>query len=220
MLEILSESERPMSILQLAEALDVHRSIAYRILRTLESHGLVKRNESGQVVLGARLATLARSVSRTMQAAALPRLSTIANRLEMTAFLAVLDGSDVVTLVSVEPIGARLKVAQRPGTHHPVVNGAPGIAIHMALGEDEWRARFADESTRSPAEIEEARQRGYATSHDEVIPGLASVAVPLIISGQQPAALAVVYVGTGIDPAEIGRVLTEEAAGIRDDLGV
>lgn len=208
-----------MTILHIAQALGVHRSIAYRILRTLEAHNLVRRNESGQVMLGARLATLARSVSRPMQTAALPRLSAIANTLGMTAFLAVLDEHEVVTLVSVEPAGARLKVAQRPGTHHPVTSGAPGIAIHMALGEDEWRARFGDESMRPHEEIITARQRGYATSHDEVVPGLASVAVPLTVPGHPPAALAVVYVNSGNDPAAIGQLLATEAAGIGIDLG-
>ena len=83
-LEILAESDEPMSILQLAAALDVHRSIAYRILRTLEDHGLVVRDPAGLVRLGPRLAALARGVSRDLQAAALPVLTGIAHELGMT----------------------------------------------------------------------------------------------------------------------------------------
>ncbi|MEO7017263.1 MAG: helix-turn-helix domain-containing protein [Leifsonia sp.] len=211
-LEILGESEGPMTIAALSAALGVHRSIAYRILRTLEDHGLVVRDASGAVLLGPRMAALARSVSRDLQAAALPALTSTANDLTMTAFLAVLDRHEVVTLVSVEPTHAHATVAQRPGTRHPLASGAPGIAIQSVLTEVQWLT-LGSEHPR--AEAAEARARGYATSHDEVIQGLASVAVPLMLAGQTPAAIAVVYVaGSTHDVAAIGARLREAAEAV------
>lgn len=214
-LEVLAESEEPMTIAALSAALGVHRSIAYRILRTLEDHGLVVRDAAGAVQLGPRMATLARSVSRDLQSAALPQLSAVANELGMTAFLAVLDRHEVVTLVSVEPAHAHATVAQRPGTRHPLASGAPGIAIQSVLTEAQWR-QLADEHPRQ--EAEEARARGYATSHDEVIAGLASVAVPLAVPGRAPAAFAVVYVAGGHEAEAIGARLREAAAEVAADL--
>jgi DNA-binding IclR family transcriptional regulator len=49
--------------------------------------------------------------------------------------------------------------------------------------------------------------RGYATSHDEVIPGLRSIAVPLAIPGHMPASIAVVFVSSGEPDDAIGRRL-------------
>ena len=214
-LEILADSDEAMTIAAVAAALGVHRSIAYRILRTLEDHGVVVRNAAGAVRLGPRMASLARGVSRGLQTAALPELTSVANELGMTAFVTVRDRDEVVTLVSVEPRQAHATVAQRPGTRHPLGRGAPGIAIQSLLASGQW----ADlgEATRR-VEAAEVRTRGFATSHDEVIPGLASVAVPLVVPGEAPAALAVVYLGSGHGTAQIGARLVTAAAAIAADL--
>ncbi|WP_256461022.1 IclR family transcriptional regulator [Agromyces larvae] len=215
MLELLADTGEPMPIPAIATGLGLHRSITYRILRTLEEHGLVVRDASGSVQLGPRMATLARSVSRDLQSAALPQLTAVANELGMTAFLVVLDRHDVVTLVTVEPTHAHGTVAQRPGTRHPLATGAPGIAIQSVLTEAQWRA-LPDEHPRD--EAAEALARGYATSHDEVIPGLAAVASPVSAPGHPVAAIAVVYVASDRDPAPIGARLRQAAAEITADL--
>ena len=215
MLELLADAGEPLSIPVIASRLGLHRSIAYRILRTLEDHGLVVRDAAGAAELGPRMASLARSVSRDLQSAALPQLTGVANELTMTAFLAVLDRHEVVTLVTVEPAHAHATVAQRPGTRHPLASGAPGIAIQSVLTDAQWRA-LPGEHPRDDATL--VRERGYATSHDEVIAGLASIAVPVQAPGQPVAALAVVYVTNDVDTAAIGARLRAAASAIELDL--
>lgn len=202
-----------MTIADVAAGIGVHRSIAYRILRTLEDHGLVLRDTAGQIQLGPRMAALARSVSPDLQAAALPELTALANELSMTAFITVLDHLECITLVSVEPRSAHATVAQRPGTRHPLKSGAPGIAIQSHLSEKEWATLAPDERMRPEAVV--ARRTGYATSRDEVIPGLSSVAVPLAVSGQSPAALAVVYVSSSLAHGDIAARLLESAEAVK-----
>ncbi len=211
-LEILADADRPLTIAEVTAALGVHRSIAYRILRTLEDHGLVVRDAAGAVRLGPRMAALARGVSRDLQAAALPELTSVANELGMTAFVAVLDRLEVVTLVSVEPRQAQATVGQRPGTRHPLAVGAPGIAIQSLLSPTQWADLGGDAARR--AEAAAIGAQGFATSHDEVIPGLASVAVPLLVPGEPPAALAVVYLAGARPAAELGARLRLAAAAI------
>lgn len=215
-LELLAEAPGPLTIAELSSALNVHRSIAYRMLRTLEAHGLVVRDAAGRIQLGPRLAALARNVSHDLQAAALPELTVVANDLSMTAFVAVLDHRECVTLVSVEPRSAHATVAQRPGTRHPLAVGAPGIAIQSRLTDAQWAALGGVESMR--AEAVEARDRGFATSHDEVIPGLSSIAVSLVVPGEAPAALAVVYIASAHLADEIGARLSAAAAAIASEL--
>ncbi|WP_217428170.1 IclR family transcriptional regulator [Microlunatus speluncae] len=193
-LEILAEATEPLTIAQLAAELGLHRSIAYRILRTLEDHRLVLRDDRGLLLLGPRLAALARGVQRDLQAAALPELTAVARELGMTTFLVVLDQAECVTLASVEPPPGTASIAQRPGTRHSIMIGAPGIAIQGSLTDAEWAA-CAGATPRRP-EAAEAAERGYATSRNEVVPGLASVAVPLRRPGHPPAALAVVHLTT------------------------
>ncbi|MGH3282360.1 MAG: IclR family transcriptional regulator [Trebonia sp.] len=214
-LEIIAESEKPIGIAEVAARLGLHRSIAYRIVRTLEEHRLVVRTPAGALVAGTRLAALARAVARDLQTSALPELTAVANELGMTAFVAVLDADEVIALVSVEPRHAAAPVAQRPGTRHPLHLGAPGIAIQAALTQQE-RTALAGERLRDEAFF--TVFPGYATSHDEVIKGLSSVAVPLRVPRQPPAALAVVYLDRGTDTAAVGERLRRAAAAVTREL--
>lgn len=214
-LELLAEARAPLSIDEIAGLLGVHRSIAYRLLRTLEDHRLVVRDSAGAVALGARMAALAAGVANDLQSEALPELTAVANELGMTAFLAVLDGEDCITLASIEPRHTVATVAQRPGARHPVTAGAPGKAILLQLAASDWP------SSASPAlraEVERARGRGYTTSHDEVIPTVQSVAVPLALRGRRAAAIAVVHVATALDETTIAERLRTAAAAIQRSL--
>lgn len=214
-LEILADARQPLAIDEIALRLDVHRSIAYRLLRTLEDHRLIGRDAAGAVSLGARMAALAAGVAYDLQAEALPELTAIANELGMTCFLAVIDADECITLASVEPRHAVASVAQRPGARHPVTAGAPGKAILAQLSPAEWPSGITDALR---AQIELTRSRGYGTSHDEVIPTVQSVAVPLVLRGHRPAAIAVVHVATELDDATIAARLQRSASVIRDAL--
>jgi DNA-binding IclR family transcriptional regulator len=216
-LEILADAQQPLTIAELADAMGVHRSVAYRILRTLEDHSLLVRDDSGRVQPGPGLAVLARGVARNLQTAALPELTQLANTLTMSAFVAVWDHEDCVTLVTVDPRHTGATVVQHPGSRHPISAGAPGIAIQSAHTEAEWIAV----APRIPyrAEAAEARRRGFAASHDEVIAGVSSLAVPVRVPGGRPAALAVVYIRAAQDPDEVAAALAASARRIEALLG-
>jgi DNA-binding IclR family transcriptional regulator len=215
-LEILAEARAPMTIAELSQALGVHRSIAYRILRTLEDHSLLMRDSAGRVQAGPGLAALARGVSRDLQSAALPELTTLANDLAMTAFIAVWDQRDCVTLVTVEPRHTAAALVQHPGMRHSFASGAPGIAIQAAVGREQWERQAPGQPFRPEAEL--ARKVGYAVSHDEVIPGVSSVAVPIIVPGQPPAAISVVYIRTTTSTEDIAASLQRAASAIEAEL--
>lgn len=215
LLEELADAREPLTIDELAVRVQLHRSVAYRLLRTLEHHGLVARDAAGRVRLGARLAALAAGVAPDLQAEALPELTEVANDLGMTAFLVVLDHDECVTLTSVEPRHAITAVAQRPGTRHPVTRGAPGRAVLAQLPPAQW----PPVAPALAAEVAETAARGWATSHDEVVPTLRSVAVPLAVRGRAPAAVAVVYVSSERGDDAVAARLTVAAAVIRDALG-
>lgn len=215
-LEVLADAREPLTIDEIARRLDVHRSVAYRLLRTLEDHGLVARDDAGRVAIGARMAALAAGVAHDLQAEALPELTAIANELGETSFLSVLDHDECVTLASVEPRHAVASVAQRPGTRHPVTRGAPGKAILSLLPSAAW-PQEATATLRE--EVRDAAPRGWFESHDEVIPSLRAVAVPLDLRGRGPAALAVVYLASRHEPDAIAARLAHSAGVIRAALG-
>ncbi|MBM7769731.1 MULTISPECIES: IclR family transcriptional regulator [Glutamicibacter] len=201
-LTLIGESAAPLSVSELAGLLGVHRSMAYRLVKTFEQYGFVERNPAGELELGARLGALARNVAKSLQAAAAPHLATVSDELQMTALLVVFDGEAAVTLSTAEPRLADATVAQRPGTRHPIDNGAPGRVIRSMLNPEEYPAKE------------------FEFSHDEVIPGLTSIAVPLLLPQGKPAAIAVIYPPLERDRNRIAHVLAAASARISASLGV
>ncbi len=202
-LEHLAAVAAPEPVAEVASAVGLHRSVAYRLLRTLEDHQLVERDPAGRYRLGLGMAALARGVRTDLQAAALPRLDALAAELGMTAFLVVRAGDEAVTVASVEPRDTAAHVAYRPGTRHPVGRGAPGLALLVP------QAPAPDDRDV----LVEARQVGWASSHGEVIAGLRSIAAPVLgPDGGARAAIAVVYVDDGADVDRVGRRVVEAAA--------
>lgn len=193
-LEALADSSA-LTIDALADQLGLHRSVVYRLVRTLEAHGLVVRQADGRLRLGLRLAALARGVDVGIRAATTPILGEIARELGMTAFVVVYEHGECVTLDSVDPPRSVVSVAQHPGSRHPLRVGAPGRAI---------------------ARILDRRPLAWEHSFGEVIPGLGSVAFPLDVDGWAPAALAVVFLSSEVDSAELGERLRAAAERLRD----
>lgn len=192
-LSLIANEPNPMSVSTLAGRLGIHRSMAYRLVATLEQHGLVSRDPVGNLELGLNLVTLARGVAKNLQSISEQELAAVADELHMTAFVSVLDGDEAVTLNSVVPRAADITVAHRPGSRHSIHAGAPGRVI------------------RSQRDAVAFPPLAYESSHDEVLPGLASIAVPLRLNGHGPAAVAVVFPPQSIDEPRIVEALSAAA---------
>jgi DNA-binding IclR family transcriptional regulator len=204
-LDFVAASDRAVSIDEAAAALALHRSIVYRLMRTLEMRRLVERDADGDFLPGPYLAVLSRSVRRTLRAAAAPIVAGLAEDLQMTAFLVVADGDEAVTVDSVEPRSLNAHVAYRPGTRHPIDRGAPGLALLAAQP-----VRAGERS-----EVELARRRGWAHSEAEVIAGMVSVAAPIADQG----ALAVLWLaGAEVSADTVGRLVADAARRIESRL--
>ncbi|QIK62571.1 helix-turn-helix domain-containing protein [Leucobacter viscericola] len=190
-LELLADAESPISISVFAERLGVHRSNAYRILRTLEQHRFVLRDSAGLIRLGPKITALARGVAPALHTAAMPAVTELAYAVGMTAFLTVLDANEVVTLMTVEPTNVEATIARDPGVSHTVDRGAPGRAIESSLSAAERETLLG--SPEFGEAVLDAKQQGYAVSRHEVVNGVSSVAVPIRIQGEPPAAIAIVH---------------------------
>ena len=197
-LTYISTATSAPNVNDVAADLGIHRSMAYRIIRTLESHGLVRRDPAGRCHPGHRLADLSRGVERSIREVARPELERLAERLMMTTFLAVASGPDALTIDSAEPRHADSIVSYRPGTRHPLDQGAPGIALlagHPPLAGER-------------SEVEDARQAGWARSAGEVIAGLGSLATWVRgPEGDPVAAIACLFPGDG--PADPSAIVAE-----------
>jgi DNA-binding IclR family transcriptional regulator len=195
-LDIIGSMAEPISVAALSQQLNIHRSMGYRLVKTLEQSGFVARDAAGGLMLGSKLAILARGVAKDLLSAATPELAAIAEALEMTAFLVTYDGESAVTLCSAEPKNLETTLGKKPGSRHAIGQGAPGKVIQSLLKPKKFPPQ--------PFEV----------SENEVIHGIASIAVPLHLSSGQPAAIAVLYIPHKVNEAKVAKALTAAAKSI------
>ncbi|SSC25328.1 IclR family transcriptional regulator, partial [Klenkia terrae] len=208
-LEHLAAAGSPRPVMEVATAVGLHRSITYRLLRTLEDRGFVERDDAGRFGLGLAVSVLARGVRTSLQASATARLTPLVERFGCTGFLVVRAGDDAVTLTSVEPRDVPSHVTRRPGTRHPIGRGAPGLALLMP-----------DPPTDDDRpELVTARAIGWAVSEGEIIPGVRSVSAPVVgPDGTARAAVAVVHTGARDDAEALGQAVVDVARALAADL--
>jgi DNA-binding IclR family transcriptional regulator len=209
-LEHLATAGTAQPISEIGQALGLHRSIAYRLLRTLEDHQLVERDTVGHYRLGLGLAGLARGVRADLQTACAAATDRPGGRARHDGLPRRARGKRRGDHRQRGAARHAAHVVYRPGTRHPVGRGAPGLALLMP----------EPPSVDDRNALRAARRTGWASSHGEVIPGLRSVAVPVLgPDGGGRAALAVVFVDESADVARLGRALASAsekvAAGLR-----
>jgi DNA-binding IclR family transcriptional regulator len=168
-LTIVSQHERGISIAELAAALDVDRAIAYRLVTTLESRGLIARTDRGRLRLGAGLLILASRFEPQLRTLATPLLRELAEKTRAAAFISVPAGEDCVCIMATEPEGTLLRVAYRVGSRHPLTRGAAGIAILAGR----------ESSPNDPEAVRLARRDGYSVTRGELQRGAVGVASPV-----------------------------------------
>ncbi|MER7273535.1 helix-turn-helix domain-containing protein [Dactylosporangium sp. NPDC000244] len=129
LLHLVAETPAGLTMTEAATALGVGRAVVYRLAATLTEHGMIRRDRSGRLRLGAGLLHLARRAQPLVADAALPALRRLAETVGATAHLTIADGGEAYALAVVEPSWTQFHVAYRTGSRHPLEQGAAGKAI-------------------------------------------------------------------------------------------
>ncbi|MGH8966004.1 MAG: IclR family transcriptional regulator [Actinomycetes bacterium] len=202
-LEVLAERPEGLSVTEVAEAVGVHRTVAHRLLRTLEAHRLCRRDPFKRFVPGAGLVALAAPVERDLKTLARPVLTDLADTVGATAYLVVQEtDTHVRSHLVVQPQGAAVHVTFRTGQLDPIDRGSAGLAMLAALPPRPGER----------PEVTQARDRGYSLSFGEVIPSVhgISAAVP----GRPAGAMASIGISVFqiTAEAELGAAVRDAAA--------
>lgn len=181
-----------LGVVEVARQLGVDKSQASRTLKTLSEHGLVERDPQTRCYrLGSRLFAYAAVVSgQRLLELAPPLLRRLVTSLGERSHLSVLQGTDVLTLMSESPSHA-VQTAGWAGRSVPAHLTSSGRALLLDEDTEALRQRFAgvdfglggpnaardfEELVRRTAE---AREMGYAIVDEELEPGLVAVAAPV-----------------------------------------
>jgi DNA-binding IclR family transcriptional regulator len=205
-LEAMATARRPLGVSELGVLLGLPKPTAHRIVRMLESEGLLQREPgSRRYVSGARLVRLGLGIVAASMLSA-PRhaiLEALSQQIGETCNFGVMAGSHVVYLDRVEsawPFGLRFE----PGSRVPLHCTSMG-KLFLSLLPAQKRAlllksiplyRYTENTVTDAAhletELEKIRSAHVSIDNQEFLAGVVCVAVPVRDpSGQPVAALAV-----------------------------
>lgn len=189
-LEELADAPTGLTVTELADHLGVNRTIVYRLLATLELHGLARRDAAGRARLGIGVLALARRVQPLLRDAAAIPLRRLAEEVGATAHLTVVDGTEALAVAVVEPTWTDYHVAYRVGSRHALDRGAAGRAI----------VAYRDNGTKT-----------YIVTQGELQVGAFGIAAPLVDVPGIEASVGVISFGE-LDPARTGPRIVRAAA--------
>jgi len=181
-----------LGVVRISELVGREKSQVSRALRTLAGTGLVERDAATREYrLGWRLFALAARVGdQRLLALSPPVLHGLVGTLGETAHLTVLDGVDVVTVLS-EASPSVVRAIEWTGRAVPAHSTSAGRALLLDHDAASLRGLFAGRELAgagpgAPCDagelarrIAEARERGYAVVDGEFEAGLVGVAAPV-----------------------------------------
>ena len=142
-LRVLAGAPGGLTITELAARLEVNRTVVYRLVTTLEQHGLVRRDARGRLHVGLGVLHLASAVHPVLRDVSLPVLRRLAEEVGCTAHLTVAEGDEALALAVVEPSWTDFHVSYRVGSRHPLEQGAAGKAILLGREPAGGRATYS-----------------------------------------------------------------------------
>lgn len=195
-LEAVAEREDGLTNSQINRLLNIPKSSASYILRTLEQRGYLRRNAAaGKYRLGLQVLSLSRGVVTGLgiRDLALPVLHSLVERTRLTAHLAMLDQGKAVYIEKADAPGfikMDTWVGRRMDLHCTAVGKA--LSSHLSRPDLEAILRQHGMPKRSPKtittparlfpELENVRKQGYAVDDEENNVGVRCVAAPVVDS--------------------------------------
>jgi len=178
-------------VTEIAAELGVHKSTAFRLVATLESHGMVEQNEDrGKYRLGVGVLRLAGATTARLDVVqeARPICRKLAADSGETVNIAVLSDRSALYLDQVAGQSA-LQSHNWVGQHIPLHATSNGKVLLSGLSSDEVDSRlpklpsYTSDTVTSRArlrrELAEVRDQGYAVAVDELEVGLTAIAAPI-----------------------------------------
>jgi DNA-binding IclR family transcriptional regulator len=205
-LSLLKTEKREMTIAEISEAMGWNKSSIYKLLLTLDHHGLLTRDPvTKKYALGVALMEYGRAVLNGygIQHAAKPCLKELAQYIGESTAVSILRGTKM-TLVEVEESDAQVRITLAVGMTTSATATSQGKAVLAYLPENqlneilriEGLARNTKKSITSPAlfraELEATRKRGYAIECEEFEEGIAGISAPVFSSKAVIGAISIV----------------------------
>jgi IclR family acetate operon transcriptional repressor len=193
---IADHPDDPLVVRQIARDLETTGSTIHRIFGTFQDRGLIARGSQGQYIAGLELFRICAAISSKLSPARIahPHLEQLSRECNETTLFGIYDSSRG-QMMFIDRVEALHPLRYVVDMHHwiPTHAGATGLAILAFLPEAERRLIYATglgaQTLRTivdidalEAELERVRQRGYAQSIGERVPGAVGFGAPVFDS--------------------------------------
>lgn len=194
-LEAFAGERRPraLSLVEIAEAVELDKSTAFRFVHTLHELGYLRRDDdTKRYAPGLKLLELGFAALESVDLLQLaePHLADLARETGEAVNMAVRDGDEIVYVAHISSMQV-VNVNMRVGARLPLYCSSMG-KVHLLdltldelralLGPGPYEARTARTLTTPDAlwaDLELGRWKGYAVSDEELVVGARSLAAPL-----------------------------------------
>jgi len=192
-LESFDYNDEELGVTELANRLKLHKNNVFRLLATLEVRGYIEQDKkTGNYRLGIKTFEIANVFLHHLglRRQARPILEDLVDRCDETAYLSVLDGSDVIYILMHET-SQTVRIVPRLGRRLPLHCTAAGKAQLAFESADRLRLIFKDgplpkltEKTITNYEafrehLREVAKAGFAVDNEEFEGGVRCIAAPV-----------------------------------------
>lgn len=193
-LELLSRSDRPLGITDIAKSLNLNKSTVFNTVHALVDLQVLEQRPASKFEFGTLLYVLGNTAGRRAELirTVRPYLEEIARETNFSAFLGVRWGHGTKAVI-VDKVDAAvdIKVSSEVGMRLPLTAGAGGKALLSQLSDSELDAVLAGPGLRRftrytrvdkpmlKADLAKIRQGAVAVDMEEYIEGIVAVAIPV-----------------------------------------
>ena len=236
LVDALAATDHGRGVTELSEELQLAKSTVYRLLQTLVSHGYVVQDpSSGRYQLGLKFLELGTLVSNRLSILmiARPHLQRLMETTNETVHLGLLEGHEVVYADKIE-CSQTIRMYSRVGRRSPLHCTALGKALLafqteavlrdvLRAGLDRRTPRTITTTRALRAELQQVREKGYASDDEEFEQGLRCLAAPVQDHTESVvASVGIAGPAVRLDPGrlpELVKLVIEAAASVSAALG-
>lgn len=188
LLRVFTSSRPEWGLTELAQDLQLNKTIVHRIVRTFEDEGFLARRD-GKYILGPALLDLSSAIlnSIDLRQVARPVIERLSAETGETVFLTVVRGDRSVCVEKVES-HQRMRLTLDIGGHYPLYAGASNKVLLAFLNSNEQERvltgpleAITDKTPQDPKslrqELASIREAGWCTTTGELTPHATAVAV-------------------------------------------
>lgn len=221
-LELLAGSDDALPLATVATSLEIPRSTAYKILRSLVDRGFATVEDGNTYAVGLKAFEVGAAHLRRGNVVDViaPFLTRVTQRLGVTSHFAVLDGTDVVYLYKEDPPAAAIRLASSLGVRLPAAITAVGkscLAWQPEARLDGYLDALSGNGTGKSrgdlvAQLARVREQGFSTDDGDTADGIRCVAAPIFDLSGPRGAIGVSHMLTSTLEEEVVATEVKEAA--------